>query len=307
MGSFDVFSRLPGITGEPKERLQLQVSAVTRFLARIVILIPLLCATAFSQVDSGQVAGSVTDDSGAVVPGAAVTVTNPASGSHRATLSSGTGSYIFVGLEPGTYRVSVTAGAFKPFNANVEVTVGSHVTLDAKLSVNGDVTEVQVVAEGGASVNTQTQELSQIVDTQQLAQLPSLTRNPYDFVVLSGNVSSGDNTTNNANSSQNLTSRGVGYAINGQRQTGTEILLDGVENISVFSDIVGEQIPIDSVQEFNIVTNNFSAEYGRASGGVVNLTTKQGTNRFHGSGWEFNRLSAYTANTYQNDTSDTPK
>jgi hypothetical protein len=179
--------------------------------------------------------------------------------------------------------------------------VGGQVTLDAALSVSSNVTEVQVIGAGGTQVNTQSQELSQVVDTQQLAALPSLTRNPYDFVVLSGNVNNGDNTTNNANSGQNLSSRGVGYAINGQRQSGTEILLDGIENISVFGAGVGEQVPIDSVQEYSILTNNFSAEYGRASGGVVNLTTKSGTNALHGSGWEFNRLSAYTANTYQND------
>jgi hypothetical protein len=125
--------------------------------------------------------------------------------------------------------------------------------------------------------------------------------------VLSGNVSNGDNTTANMNSSQNSTSRGVGYAVNGQRESGTEILLDGVENISVFSQSVGEQIPVDSVQEYNVVTNNFAAEYGRASGGVVNLTSKSGSNSFHGGAWEYNRLSAYTANTYQNVVSGLPK
>ena len=92
-------------------------------------------------------------------------------------------------------------------------------------------------------------------------------------------------------SGQNLTSRGVGYAINGQRESGTEILLDGVENVAIFGAAVGEDVPIDSVQEYSVITNNFSAEYGRASGGVVNLTTKAGTNSIHGSAWEFNRLS----------------
>ncbi len=214
---------------------------------------------------------------------------------------------MLVGLGPGTYSVTVRAADFKEFATNVEVTVGGHVTLDAKLGVNATVTEVQVVAEGGAAVNTQTQELSQMVDTQELARLPSLTRNPYDFVVLSGNVSNGDNTTNSFNSSQNVYSRGVGFAVNGQRESGTEILLDGVENVSIFSYEVGEQVPIDAVQEYNVVTNNFAAEYGRASGGVVNVSTKAGTNVFHGSAWEFNRLSAYTSNTYQNVVTDLPK
>jgi len=267
----------------------------------------LLVSPSLAQVESGTIAGTVTDESGAIIGGATVTVTNLSSNAKRTTRTSATGAYTVVGLEPGTYQVSVASGQFKPFTANIEVTVGSHETLDAKLSINTTVTEVQVVAEGGATVNTQTQELSQVVDTEQLAALPSLTRDPYDFVVLSGNVSNGDNTTDSAMSSQNVTSRGVGYAVNGQRETGTEILLDGVENISVFSDSVGEQIPVDSVQEYNVVTNNFGAEYGRASGGVVNLTSKSGSNQFHGSGWEFNRLSAYTANTYQNVATGQPK
>jgi len=286
MESFGVTSALLEAVSSLVIRLKARVRKLVSYDARILMPMLLLCTSAIGQVDRGQIAGTVTDDSGAVVPGATVTATNLASNSHRSVQSSGTGSYILVGLEPGTYQLSVSASQFKPFSANVEVTVGGHITLDAKLSVNGNVTEVQVVAQGGATVNTQTQELSQVVDTRQLAQLPSLTRNPYDFVALSGNVSAGDNTTDSFNSGQNLTSRGVGYAVNGQRQTGTEILLDGVENISVFSDMVGEQIPIDAVQEYNIVTNNFAAEYGRASGGIVDLTTKSGTNKFHGSGWE---------------------
>jgi Carboxypeptidase regulatory-like domain/TonB dependent receptor len=267
----------------------------------------LFCSLVWGQVDSGQIAGTVTDQSGAAVPRATITVRNQASNVQRSAQTSETGAYVLVGLEPGTYSVTARAADFKEFNTSVEVTVGGHVTLDAKLGVDATVTEVQVVAEGGAAVNTQTQELSQMIDTQELARLPSLTRNPYDFVVLSGNVSNGDNTTNSFNSGQNVTSRGVGYAVNGQRQSGTGILLDGVENVSIFSYQVGQQVPIDSVQEYSVVTNNFAAEYGRASGGIVNVTTKAGTNSFHGSAWEFNRLSAYTANTYQNDVNDLPK
>ena len=146
------------------------------------------------------------------------------------------------------------------------MTVGGHVTLDAKLSVSAAVTEVQVVGEGGAQVNTQTQEMSQVVDTQQIANLPSLTRNPYDFVALAGNVSGGDNSTNSGasaidatGSGQNQTDRGVGYAINGQRESGTEILLDGVENVSIFGAGIGEDIPLDATQEFSVITSNYSA------------------------------------------------
>jgi hypothetical protein len=236
-----------------------------------------------------------------MVTGATVKVKNLSTNAERITRSSATGDYTVVGLGPATYEVIVTASAFKPFTAKVEVTVGSQVTLAAKLSVAASTTEVQVVAEGGTAVNTQSQGLSQVIGAQQLEHLPSLTRDPYDFVALAGNVSNGDNTTVNANSGQNVNGRGVGYAINGQRETGTEILLDGVENVAVMNYSVGQRIPMDAMQEYSIITNNYSAEYGRASGGIVNVTTKPGTSSIHGSAWEFNRLSAYTANTYNND------
>jgi hypothetical protein len=138
----------------------------------------LLGVTASAQVETGQIAGTITDESGAVVPGATITVRNLASNAQRTAQSSAVGAYLIVGLEPGTYQVTVTSTQFKPFSANIEITVGSHSTMDAKLSVNSNVTEVQVIAEGGTSINTQSQELSQVVDTLQLAQLPSLTRNP---------------------------------------------------------------------------------------------------------------------------------
>ena len=143
--------------------------------------------------------------------------------------------------------------------------------------------------------------------------MPSLTRNPYDFVALAGNVSAGDSTNSgdsrNASNgnSQNATTRGVGFNINGQRSSGTEILLDGVENISVFSDNVGVYIPQDATQEFRVQTSNYEPQYGRASGGIVNVTTKTGTNALHGVVWEFNRLSAYTSNTVTNAQEGLPK
>jgi Carboxypeptidase regulatory-like domain/TonB dependent receptor len=274
------------------------------YVTGVLAIMFLSCAVGSAQVESGQIAGTVADQSGAIITGATVTVKNMATGAERTTQSSETGAYLVSGLEPASYQIAINSANFKPFTATAEVTVGGHTTVDAKLSVSAEITEVQVVGEGGVAVNTQSQELSQVVDTLQLSHLPSLTRNPYDFVALSGNVSS-DNTTNSSsagsNSGQNISNQGVGVSINGQRESGTEILLDGAENVSVFSLAIGNITPIDSVQEYSVVTNNFSAEYGRASGGIVNLTTKSGTNQLHGSAWEFNRLSAYTANTYAND------
>ncbi|MGO9982071.1 MAG: TonB-dependent receptor domain-containing protein [Candidatus Sulfotelmatobacter sp.] len=268
---------------------------------------------AFGQSEAGSIVGSVHDATGAVITGAAVKALSVETRAERLTVTGASGQYSIPGLTPEKYEVTISNKGFQTFKSVVEVTVGGTVTVDAQLAVGQSSTVVEVSAtSAGTEVNTQTQELSQLINTQQLAQLPSLTRNPYDFVAMSGNVSNGDTTSNGATMSsggggQELSSRGVGFSINGQRESGTEILLDGVENIAIFSVGIGENVPIDGVQEYSIVTNNFAAEYGRASGGVVNVTTKSGTNAFHGSVWEFNRLSAYTANTYNNDANDLPK
>jgi len=275
-----------------------------RFILRFscfILLASLLTTLAFGQAEAGSISGTVKDATGAVVPGAAVKAKNGSTGLERSTQTGNVGQYIIPGLNPGFYDITITSGSFAPFKARTEVTVGGLSVVDAQLAVGKEATTIEVVAQGAAEVNTQTQELSTLIDTQQLSSLPSLSRNPYDFVAISGNVSAGDNTTNSSNSGQSLSNRGVGFSINGQRESGTEILLDGVENVGAFSAGIGEQIPVDAVQEYSVITNNFSAEYGRASGGVVNLSSKGGTNNFHGSAWEFNRLSKYTANTYAND------
>jgi len=274
-----------------------------------------ICASvAFGQAEAGLISGTVRDASGAVIPGATVVARNLATGAERTTLTGNIGQYSIPGLSVGQYQVSVKSANFKTYQTQAEVTVGGITTVNAQLNVGQSETVVEVVGGAATEVNTQTQELSQLIGSQQVAQLPSLTRNIYDFVALSGNVSNGDQTSNasgstypGVNSGQSITNRGVGYAVNGQRESGTEVLLDGVENSQIFSASVGEIVPVDSVQEYSIITNNFSAEYGRASGGVVNVTTKSGSNNFHGSAWEFNRLSAYTANTYENDALSLPK
>lgn len=255
--------------------------------------------------ETGQIAGTVTDPSGAVIPNVAITAQNVGTNASRTVTSNSSGSYVFTNLPPATYDVTATVTGFSPYKARVEVTVGGRLTLDPKLSVGTGNTTVEVSAEGGTQVNTQTQELSQIVDQTQVAQLPSLTRNPYDFVAISGNVSAGDAGSNNM--AQNATARGVGFGLNGQRTTGTEILLDGVENLSVFGDAVGILVPLDAVQEFRVITSNFEPQYGRASGGVVNVTTKTGTNAFHGTAYGFNRISDLTANTVYNAQNGIPR
>jgi Carboxypeptidase regulatory-like domain len=282
-------------------------------LAIVVVVLMFGTVLATAQVHTGSIAGTVRDKAGAVVPNATVTATNTETGAERTVQSNAEGAYIIVALPPGDYEITVTSGNFAAFKQKAAVTVGGTVTVDASLGISGGATSVEVTAEAaGVEVNTQTQEQAQVITPEQVAQLPSLTRNPYDFIALAGNVSGGDRSSQSGNpqtsgGGQNMTDRGVGYSINGQRSSGTEILMDGVENTNLFDTTVALEIPQDAVQEFRVVTNNFDAQYGRASGGVINVSTKSGTNNFHGSAWEYNRLSAYTANTYDNDANGVPK
>jgi hypothetical protein len=283
------------------------------FLLRVAaVVLPSLGVAAYAQ-ETGQIAGTVTDTTGAAIPNAVVSAKNAGTNAVRTATSNGTGAYLFTGLAPAVYQISVQpTGGFGTFTGRAEVTVGGHLTLDIKLQPSSSIETVTVQGESGVAVNTQTQEVSQVVNTQQVAQLPSLSRNPYDFVTIAGNISAGDKVTSSGATSttgdQNDTTRGVGFSLNGQRSTGTEILLDGVENNDTY--LTGPalvQIPIDSVQEYRVITSNFGPEYGRASGGVVNVVTKSGTNSFHGGAWEYNRLSAYTSNTVTNAQSGNPK
>jgi outer membrane receptor protein involved in Fe transport len=259
--------------------------------------VSLLTVAALAQTETGQISGTITDPSGAVVSGAKVTAKSVSTGLTREATTNSTGFYSIAGLRPDAYDVTIEGKGFRKVNQHVDVAVGSISQVSAQLSLGQESEVVEVTAATGAAVNTETQTLSEGITARQIDLLPtSPTRNPYALVGISGNVSEDLNS-----------SRGSGYAINGQRSSSTNILLDGGENVDAFTAGVGQVIPLDSVQEFSVLTNNFTAEYGRASGGVVNLVTKSGSNGFHGSAYEFNRVAALSSNTYQNDATNTPK
>ena len=271
----------------------------SKSLTLVAVLGVLLLGTVwlFGQAETGVITGTVTDTSNAVVPGATVTVVSAATGLTRSTTTASAGEYAITNLPPTTYTMTVEHAGFQKFTRQVQVLIGSRNEISAQLNVTGTSTTVEVTASGEtAAVNTETQTLSNVVTAQQITDLPTLTRNPYDLVATSGNV---------AEDTQSM--RGAGYAINGQRSADTDILLDGGENVDLFTATVGQSVPLDSVQEFRVVTSDFTAEYGRAGGGVINVSTKSGTNQFHGSLYEFNRVSALAANTYQNDSNDVAK
>jgi hypothetical protein len=245
----------------------------------------------FGQAESGTISGTVLDASGAAVSGARVALKKTDTGLTRETTAGAAGEFQFPSLVPGPYEISVSSAGFNTYTQNLTLTVGGRINQEIRLSVSSAQTTIQVSElDAAAAVNTTDQQVAQVITPREMQSLPSLTRNPYDYVQLSGNVTSDPNGSTGAN--------GVGFAIDGMRSASTGILLDGVENVDTFSASVGQNIPLDSVQEYSIVTNGFTAEIGRASGGVVNVTTKTGTNHFHGSLYEYNRISALSANTF---------
>ena len=283
------------------------------FLSSLIVLFAFGLQTAKAQTDTGTISGTVRTGAGAVVPGAKVSARNVATAVERTADTDNVGGYRIPGLTPGSYEVTISKTGFADYKVRADVSVGSFVTVSAILALPTVVSEVGVIATSVIEINTQSQEVSQLVSSDQILTLPSLTRDPYDFIALSGNVSGGDRSVSLIGNpqlngaGQNGTDRGLGFSINGQRASGVEILLDGAENSNVFDTSVGLLIPQDATQEFRVITNNFEAQYGRASGGIVNVVTKSGTNSFHGTAWEYNRLSAYTANTFDNNANGVPK
>jgi outer membrane receptor protein involved in Fe transport len=258
------------------------------FLALTVALC-LGTANLFGQAETGQIAGTVVDASGGTISNAVVKVTNLATSAVRETTTSATGLFTVTNLEPADYSVAVTASGFTTYQSHVTLAVGSKLGLDVKLQVGQTGTVVEVT-DSVISVNTESQTIQQTLSTKDILELPTLGRDPYSLIVTSGNVSEDD-----------PSGRGAGVAINGLRSASTNVLLDGVSNNDEFTASVGQSVPLDSVQEIGIVTNNFTAEVGRASGGIINVTTKSGTNAFHGTGYEFNRVSALASNSFLDD------
>ena len=251
----------------------------------------------WAQAETGQIVGSVKDQSGGNIAGATVAVTNVDTGGKRFTTSNSDGRFAVPNLIPAEYEVEATSAGFSTFKTRVGITVGEKAGLDIKLEVGASKTVVEVSETSAAvKVNTETQTITQTLSAAQINELPSQNRSPYDFMVTSGNVSEDD-----------PSGRGAGVAINGLRSAGTNVMLDGVANNDEFYASVGQPVPIDSVQEVGITTSNFTAEQGRASAGVVNVTTKSGTNQFHGTAYEFNQVSALASNSFFNNANDLPE
>ena len=244
-----------------------------------------------AQADLGSISGAVTDSTGAAIAKATITITNTDTGAARTAVTNNRGEFTVTQLNPGNYSVLVSASGFSDQTETLHVAVGSTSSLQLKLGVAGTKTEVLVASDASTTVQLDKPEITTTISQSDIAALPLPDRNPYALVSMSGNMST-DLTGGN---------RGVGFNIGGARSASVDILMDGAENTDLFGVGVGQSVPEDALAEFSVVIAGQGAEYGRASGGAVNVSTKSGSNSFHGDAYDYNRISTFASAGFNNN------
>ena len=245
----------------------------------IILLFALLPpSNVAAQVSSGKILGVVTDDSGAVLPGALIAVRNLGTGVTRDVVSNERGQYDVPGLPPGRYQVGAEPTGFRRVSHGpIVVQVNQETRLDLVLAL-GELAETITVQGTGTVVQTTTAALGKVVEEKQILALPLTDRNFASLGLLTPGVTTRGQSTTDAQ-----------YVVHGQRQDANNFQLDGVANVTLGGNTVQARPNVDAVQEFKIQTSNFSAEFGRNAGSVVQVVTKSGTNEYRGSIWEFAR------------------
>jgi hypothetical protein len=262
----------------------------------------LLPSASFGQVTTTNMIGTVTDASGAAIPGAQVTATNVGTGYARIVQSGAQGEYRLEFLPIGNYTVQISASGFKKVvRTGVVLQADQPARVDAQLQL-GQVTETVEVSSEIPLVNTSNPEIGRTIETQEIINLPLVNRNPYTLLDLVPGVQRNDNTIV------------LGYPeqrtlINGGIDAGAgsvNYYLDGGINMTGLRN-TGNILPNpDAIQEFRVQTNNYAADYGRFQNGIVNTITKSGTNNIHGSLFEFVRNTIFNANDFGNQGATPP-
>jgi hypothetical protein len=267
-----------------------------------VAILSLPSLPAFAQIDTGAIVGTVRDTSGAVVPNAAVKVTNMATGITIQVTTNKSGEYLATPLIPGTYRVEVSSAGFQSeVTDNVVIHVQSRPSVDFTLKVGSVATTVQVES-AAPLLQTQTADVGGVVNSQQLVTLPLNGRYYADLALLQAGV---QRYFDAANPATDL------FSANGNLQLQNDFTLDGVWNNSGSENLQEGTVqmvqpPPDALQEFRVQTRTYSAEFGTSAGAVVNASIKSGTNQFHGDAWEFLRNNVFDANTFFNNADGVP-
>lgn len=266
-----------------------------RALALSFMLFALLAGTAYAQYD-GTIQGVVTDPAGAVIAGAQVTIINNANNDTRTATTNGEGGYVVTALPPGTYEVHVKQGSFAEYVAKgVELHVSSTYDVNAQLKVGKAANEQITVEANAIQVQTDNATLGTVIEGQQVTELPLNGRSFKQLALLEPGVAAKDG----LNVVQKGLLAGSDISVNGNPVTNNLWLVDGVNDNDLGSNRTLLIYPsIDAISEFKFVTNSYGPEYGQASGGIVSIITKSGTNQFHGTAYYSGRNGALNSRNY---------
>ena len=244
---------------------------------------------AAAQATTGDITGTVTDNTGATIANATVVLTNTGTNEKHTAQTGASGDYTFSQLGPGTYSIQVTESGFETFVIpSVNLSVGDRAREDAKLTAGSQATTIQVTGQTPA-LQTDNSVLSTLVTQQQVQDLPLDGRNYINLAQIVPGANQGPGNGLNSGSRPDDRRQTSSVSANGQSEILNDELVDGLDNNDRIIGTIGVRPSIESIREINVETNTYTAEAGRTAGAVINVITKSGTNAFHGSAYEFFR------------------
>jgi hypothetical protein len=276
-----------------------------RLLALLVFVFGLAAVPVIAQSTYGAITGTVTDSSGAAVPGATVTVTSLGTGEVHTAKSDAAGNYSVVNLMPAIYKVQVEKDKYKRYvRSSLELPVGATIRIDASLEVGAATETVEVTAQV-ALLQTDSGTMSTQVEGQTVTEMPLNGRNSMNLLALSAGVvpqgSTQGGTGMNQNNTNHTNNQGWNnYQIGGSLAGESSMYVDGAPNSTLGGNTVGLIMTQDAVQEFNVASNSMTADFGRNGGAVINMASKGGSNAIKGSAYEYIRNAAFNANEFWN-------
>ncbi len=272
----------------------------------ILFFTSLVSIAAFAQETRATLSGTITDKNQAAIPGVTLHLKDVDTGTTASTQSNGVGQYHFFFLNPGNYRLTAEMSGFQTVVRNgIQLNVSQDATIDLTLPL-GTQSQTVTVAGGAPLLETEKADRGMVISQRSLSELPITTRNPIVLAEIAPGVT-------NTGQSYNLTpfsnSGNSSWSINGSAANGTEYLLDGAPNDMIYQAVnsIAYVPPVDAVEEFKVISSPYDAQYGRNGGGVISIVSKNGTNVFHGTGYEFMERPFLNANTYTNNAVDLPR
>jgi hypothetical protein len=280
---------------------QTNLGRMAKAICMVVTMIGLITGAVYAQTDTGRVTGTVTDTTGAIIPGATVALTNQDTGAAQTLTSTNDGSFNFAGVTRGNYEVTASKDGFSKLQQSFVLEVSQVQTIAFHLPVGGSSLTVEVT-DAAPLVDLATSSIGEVIEGRQITQLPLNGRNFTQLALLTPGVtrgqygSSASGVNGDAETFRNQESGGGAVSANGLRQQANNYILDGLDNNEALVNTLVFFPNVEGTQEFRVNTSVAPAEFGRAGGAIVQTSIKSGTNQIHGSAFEFARSSLFDAN-----------